>query len=127
MKQGWFGNAFAGYGSDDWYEGNFMVNRFINNDQITIMGGLNNTNNMGFSDIASNMFSGMGGQRGGRIRGAGNGITSSGNVGLNFSKEFNKKLTLGGKVAIRIPTMMHKARSTGRTYSLTTVSTTKTS
>lgn len=53
---------------------------------------------MGFSDIASNMFSGMGGQRGGRIRGAGNGITSSGNVGLNFSKEFNKKLTLGGKV-----------------------------
>lgn len=98
MKQGWFGNAFAGYGSDDRYEGNFMVNRFINNDQITIMGGLNNTNNMGFSDIASNMFSGMGGQRGGRIRGAGNGITSSGNVGLNFSKEFNKKLTLGGNV-----------------------------
>ncbi|WP_293715675.1 TonB-dependent receptor [uncultured Parabacteroides sp.] len=98
MKQGWFGNAFAGYGSDDRYEGNFMVNRFINNDQITIMGGLNNTNNMGFSDIASNMFSGMGGQRGGRTRGTGNGITSSGNVGLNFSKEFSKKLTLGGNV-----------------------------
>lgn len=98
MKQGWFGNAFAGYGSDDRYEGNFMVNRFINNDQITIMGGLNNTNNMGFSDIASNMFSNMGGRRGGRSGGAGNGITSSGNVGLNFSKEFNSKLTLGGNV-----------------------------
>ena len=57
MKQGWFGNAFAGYGSKDRYEGNAMVNRFINNDQFTIMGGLNNTNNMGFSDLASTMFS----------------------------------------------------------------------
>lgn len=98
MKQGWFGNAFAGYGSEDRYEGNFMVNRFINNDQFTLMGGLNNTNNMGFSDIASNMFSGMGGRRGGRSGGAGNGITTSGNVGLNFSKEFSKKLTIGGNV-----------------------------
>ena len=56
MKQGWFGNAFAGYGSEDRYEGNFMVNRFINNDQLTLMGGINNTNNMGFSDLASSMF-----------------------------------------------------------------------
>jgi len=45
MKQGWFGNAFAGYGSEDRYEGNFMVNRFINNNQLTLMGGINNTNN----------------------------------------------------------------------------------
>lgn len=100
MKQGWFGNAFAGYGSKDRYEGNAMVNRFINNDQITFTGSLNNTNNMGFSDLASTMFADMGG--GGRRSfgrgGAGNGITSSGNAGLNFSKEFNKKMTLGGNV-----------------------------
>lgn len=98
MKQGWFGNAFAGYGSKDRYEGNAMVNRFLNNDQFTIMGGLNNTNNMGFSDLASTMFQGMGGggRRGSRQGGAGNGITSSGNAGLNFSKEFNQKMTLGG-------------------------------
>ena len=98
MKQGWFGNAFAGYGSEKRYEGNAMVNRFINNDQFTFMGGLNNTNNMGFSDLASTMFAGMGGGgRGGFGRfGSGNGITSSGNAGLNFSKEFNKKMTLGG-------------------------------
>lgn len=96
MKQGWFGNAYGGYGSKDRYEGNAMVNRFINNDQITFMGGLNNTNNMGFSDLASTMFQGMGGggRRGGG--GAGNGITTSGNAGLNFSKEFNSKMTLGG-------------------------------
>lgn len=98
MKQGWFGNAYGGYGSKDRYEGNAMVNRFVNNDQITFMGGANNTNNMGFSDLASTMFSGMGGgggRRGGF--GAGSGITSSGNAGLNFSKEFKPdKLTLGG-------------------------------
>lgn len=98
MKQGWFGNAYGGYGSKDRYEGNAMVNRFVNNDQITFMGGANNTNNMGFSDLASTMFSGMGGgggRRGGF--GAGSGISSSGNAGLNFSKEFKPdKLTLGG-------------------------------
>ena len=98
MKQGWFGNAYGGYGSKDRYEGNAMVNRFVNNDQITFMGGTNNTNYMGFSDLASTMFSGMGGgggRRGGF--GAGSGITSSGNAGLNFSKEFKPdKLTLGG-------------------------------
>lgn len=98
MKQGWFGNAYGGYGSKDRYEGNAMVNRFVNNDQITFTGGANNTNNMGFSDLASTMFSGMGGgggRRGGF--GAGSGITSSGNAGLNFSKEFKPdKLTLGG-------------------------------
>ena len=98
MKQGWFGNAYGGYGSKDRYEGNAMVNRFVNNDQITFMGGANNTNNMGFSDLASTMFSGMGGGEGRRGGfGAGSGITSSGNAGLNFSKEFKPdKLTLGG-------------------------------
>ena len=96
MKRGWFGNAFAGYGSKERYEGNAMVNRFVGNDQITVMGGLNNTNNMGFSDLASSMFEGMrgGGRRGGG--GAGSGITSSGNAGFNFSKEFGEKSTLGG-------------------------------
>ena len=100
MKEGWFGNAYAGYGSRGRYEGNFMVNRFINNDQFTVMGGINNTNNMGFSDLASTMFSGMGGGRrgGGNFFFGGNGITSSGNIGSNFSKEFSPKLIIGGNV-----------------------------
>ncbi|MDR2042014.1 MAG: outer membrane beta-barrel protein [Tannerella sp.] len=100
MKQGWFGNAMAGYGSNERYEGNFMVNRIFNNDQFTLMGGLNNTNNMGMSDLGASMFSGMGGGRrmGGGF-GAGNGVTTSGLLGANFSKEFiPNKLTLGGNV-----------------------------
>jgi hypothetical protein len=98
MKEGWFGNAFAGYGSRDRYEGNAMVNRFINNDQITVMGGLNNTNNMGFSDLASTMFQGMGGGGRGGFGGGQNGITTSSNIGTNFNKEFNKKLEVNGNV-----------------------------
>ncbi|MDH6535458.1 TonB-dependent receptor [Parabacteroides sp. 52] len=101
MKEGWVGNAYAGYGSKDRYEGNMMLNRMVNNDRYTLLGGLNNTNNMGFSDMGGSMFQGMGGG-GGRGRGGsgsfggGNGITSSGNIGFDFSKEFNKKLTLSG-------------------------------
>jgi hypothetical protein len=101
MKQGWFGNALAGYGSNGRYEGNFMVNRIFNSDQFTLMGGLNNTNNMGISDLGASMFSGMGGggRRGFGGFGAGNGITTSGMFGANFSKEFiPQKLTLGGNV-----------------------------
>jgi len=100
MKQGWFGNAFAGYGSEDRYEGQFMVNRFYNNDQFTVMGGINNTNNMGFTDLASSMFQGGGGGGRGGFRGggAGSGITTSGNIGFNFTKEFSSKLLLNGNV-----------------------------
>jgi len=98
MKQGWFGNVYGGYGSEDRYEANAMVNRFYDNDQFTFMGGANNTNNMGMSDLSSAMFSGMGGGRrsGGDSVGAGSGITSSGNAGLNFSKELQKEMILGG-------------------------------
>ena len=100
MKQGWFGNAFAGYGSKDRYEGNTMINRFVNNDQFTFLGGFNNTNNMGSSDLGSSMFEGGGGG-GNRMRfggGAGNGIVTSGNAGINFNKEVNSKMTWTGNV-----------------------------
>ncbi|MDR2385937.1 MAG: outer membrane beta-barrel protein [Tannerella sp.] len=100
MKQGVFGNAFAGYGSKERYEANMMLNRFANSDQYSLLGGINNTNNMGFTDLASTMFSGMGGggRRGMIFFGGSNGITQSGNIGFNFSKEFSPKLTLGGNI-----------------------------
>lgn len=100
MKEGLFGNAFVGYGSKQRYEGNAMVNFMRNKDQFTFIGGLNNTNNAGFSDLASSMFSGMGG-RGGRgpgMFGNNNGITKAANAGFNFSKQFSEKLKLGGNI-----------------------------
>jgi len=99
MKEGLFGNGFAGYGSKDRYEANGMVNYMKNNDQYTLIGGTNNSNNAGFSDLGTAMFGSMGG-RGGRGGGFGSrdGITTSANIGSNFSKEFTKKFKLGGNV-----------------------------
>lgn len=100
MRQGIFGNAFAGYGNKERYEANAMVNFMRGSDQMTFMGGLNNTNNAGFSDLASSSFGRMGGRGGGGGGGGGggsgsggnNGITTSGNTGFNFSKAFSTKL-----------------------------------
>jgi hypothetical protein len=99
MKEGFFGNAFAGYGSKDRYEGNAMLNYMRDKDQYTFIGGINNTNNAGFSDLASSMFSGMGGRgrRGGGF-GSRDGIATSANAGGNFSKQFTPKFKLGGNV-----------------------------
>ena len=98
MKQGLFGNAFVGYGSKDRYEGNAMVNVMRDKNQYTVLGGFNNTNNAGFSDLSSSMFGSGGG--GGRrfFGGPNNGITKSGNAGFNFSQQFSDNLKLGGNL-----------------------------
>ena len=98
MKEGLFGNAFVGYGTKDRYEGNAMVNYMKDKNQYTALGGFNNTNNAGFSDLASSMF-GSGGGGGRRMFSGGqSGITTSGNAGFNFSQQFTEKLKLGGNL-----------------------------
>ncbi|MEF9924178.1 MAG: TonB-dependent receptor [Muribaculaceae bacterium] len=88
-NNGWFGNATAGYGSDNRYGGNFMVNRFWDGNQISILGGANNTNNLGFSDGNSGRFSRFGGN---------NGIKTSQNIGINFNVGNGDKFRVGGNV-----------------------------
>ena len=96
-EEGLFGNAFLGYGTKERYEGNAMVNYMKDKNQYTAIGGFNNTNNAGFSDLASSMFGGGGGGR--RIFfGGQSGITTSGNAGFNFSQQFTQKLKLGGNL-----------------------------
>ncbi len=98
MKEGLFGNAFVGYGTKGRYEGNAMVNYMKDKNQYTVLGGFNNTNNAGFSDLASSMF-GSGGGGGRRMFfGGRSGITTSGNAGFNFSQQFTNKLKLGGNL-----------------------------
>lgn len=96
MKQGSFGNAFAGYGSQERYEVNALVNHMRNSDQMTFMGGINNTNNAGASDLGSAMGGGGGRTRGGG--GGGNGINTAANSGFNFSKKVSEKLEVGGNI-----------------------------
>ena len=98
MKEGLMGNAFAGYGNKDRYEANAMVNYMKDKNQYTFLGSLNNTNNAGFSDLATSMFGGMGGRGMRGMFGGQNGVTTSGMGGMNFNTTFSEKLKLGGNV-----------------------------
>lgn len=89
MKNGWFGNAEAGYGTDSRYKGNFTVNRFWNENQFTILGAANNINEPGFADGAAGRFQRFGGN---------NGITSSQSFGINFNVGNKEIFRVGGDV-----------------------------
>lgn len=88
MKNGWFGQMEAGYGTDDRYKGSFTINRFWNDNQFTILGGLNNINESGFTD---------GGSRFRRFGGS-NGITVSHALGINFNVGNKEIFRVGGDV-----------------------------
>lgn len=89
MKNGWFGTAEAGYGTDSRYTGSFNVSRFQNDNQFTLLGNFNNINELGFTDGNGNRFRRFGGTRG---------ITSSQAIGLNFNVGNGEILRVGGDV-----------------------------
>lgn len=89
MNNGWFGNASGGYGTDDRYEGSFVINNFNNGNQITLLGGANNTNELGFSDRGRGRFSGFG---------SSGGITNSQRFGVNFNVGKDEIFRVGGNI-----------------------------
>lgn len=89
MNNGWFGNLGAGYGTDGRYEGTFNINYFNNGNQVTLLGGGNNINEMGFSDRGRGRFRDFGGN---------NGINTSWQTGLNFNVGNDDKFRVGGNV-----------------------------
>lgn len=89
MNNGWFGNVSGGYGIKDKYSGSFVVNNFNNGNQITLLGGLNNINENGFSDRGRNRFRDFGGT---------GGITTSQRLGLNFNVGNEDIFRVGGNV-----------------------------
>ncbi|MDE6497525.1 MAG: outer membrane beta-barrel protein [Muribaculaceae bacterium] len=89
MNNGWFGSVEGGYGTDDRYKGSFNVNRFWNGNQLTLLGGANNVNDMGFGDGASGRFRRFGGSRG---------VTTSRALGLNFNVGKEEIIRVGGDV-----------------------------
>lgn len=112
-KAGYFGNAAAGYGTSDRYEGKFNVNKFTGRTQLSAIGNVNNINQeafsfedyIGFMGGLSNFLSGE--NNGGTIRfslddansggipGMGqnlkNGFTTAWAGGLNLNHDFSKK------------------------------------
>ena len=88
MKNGWFGQAEAGYGTDDTYKGSFIVNRFVNSNQFTIVGNANNINDAGFTDGNGQRFRRFGGTTG---------INTTQSLGFNFNVG-NQYLRVGGNM-----------------------------
>ncbi|MGL4293018.1 MAG: outer membrane beta-barrel protein, partial [Bacteroidales bacterium] len=93
MKRGWFGNVSGAYGNKDRYEGWGMVNRFVGDNQYSLVGGINNTNNSGFSDMGNNMYSGSNMRSSG-----GGGMQTAANVGTNFNYGNEKKFLINGNL-----------------------------
>ena len=89
MRNGWFGNIEGGYGTDDRYRGNFTINRFWGDNQLTFLGSANNINEPGFADGASGRFRRFGGS---------NGITNSQSFGINFNVGNGEIFRVGGDV-----------------------------
>lgn len=83
MNQGWFGNVDAAIGTKDRYSERFIINRFVEGNQFTLLGSANNVND--------NSFPGGGG---GFRRGAQNGLTAVKNLGFNFAAK-NEKVDAG--------------------------------
>jgi len=117
FKNGTFGNGYLGYGYDNKYSAGGAVNRFNNDQRITILAQSNNINQQNFSteDLAGVVSSSGNskGRRGGRPNGGGrpgsvstggdindfligeqDGLTSTNAFGINYSDKFGEKTNL---------------------------------
>ncbi|MDE6296946.1 MAG: carboxypeptidase regulatory-like domain-containing protein, partial [Muribaculaceae bacterium] len=89
MENGWLGTVAGGYGTDGRYEGSFNVSSFTGTNQISIVGGANNINDLGFSDSGRGRFMNFG---------PSGGITSSQRFGVNFNLGKSEKFRVGGNI-----------------------------
>lgn len=76
MKNGWFGQAEGGYGTDNRYKGSFVINRYLNKNTFTLLGNANNVNSAGFTDGNGARFQRFGGT---------SGINTTQSLGFNFN------------------------------------------
>ncbi|WP_299452708.1 TonB-dependent receptor [uncultured Microscilla sp.] len=89
-KQGYFGNATAGYGTNDHYKGKFNLNRFNATSQLSLLGTTNNINERPFSFMDYINF--MGG-----LESLGN---EGGNISINGSSGLGAMLQLNNNQAL---------------------------
>ncbi|MES2774051.1 MAG: TonB-dependent receptor [Bacteroidota bacterium] len=140
-KKGIFGRSDLSVGSKERYSGNASFNMFNNKTQLSVVGGANNVNKLGFSsnDLIGNIggmtgFSGGGGggnrgggggnrgggggNRGGGGGGgnAGNGNTASWNGGVNFRDNWGTKLMVAGNYFVSSNTVTNRSNSFRQTF-----------
>ncbi len=114
-KNGVFGKATAGYGTEERYDGSGMLNWFEGGRQVSLIGTANNINNIRFSDFVSmdqnsklsgsiNFLARGGASGGSRFFGGSSGmpnmnstgINSSWSAGTNFRDSIGKKISFSG-------------------------------
>ncbi|GIZ08862.1 outer membrane beta-barrel protein [Flavobacterium sp. UMI-01] len=93
-NKGYFGKFLGGYGTDDRYEGSFLVNQFDNKQRISAVGSINNINLSGFSidEAFGDDDTQRGSSRGTTSNGptiSRKGITQTNLVGLNYFNEWS--------------------------------------
>jgi len=101
-KKGQFGQGSVGVGNDDRYAAKLSANVFNNDQQIALLGTVNNNNTNAFNLAQA----GGSGGRGGRSRGGGggdgsgvstqNGITDNKSLGFNYRDSWGKKVDVYG-------------------------------
>lgn len=90
-NKGYMGRMAAGYGTDERYQLNGLLNYFSNKKRLSFIASSNNINNSGFSydeiyDMVGNTNGGYSGaQESGLINNFGNGITTSSNLGASYA------------------------------------------
>ncbi|MCK0148018.1 outer membrane beta-barrel protein [Arenibacter sp. F26102] len=90
-NKGYLGRMAAGYGTDERYQLNGLLNYFSNKKRLSFIASSNNINNSGFSydeiyDMVGNTNGGYSGaQESGLINNFGNGITTSSNLGASYA------------------------------------------
>lgn len=88
-KQGYMAKGTVGYGTDNHYESNLMLNYFKGNRKISLIGSSNDIASTGLATGAGSFG------RGGMGRHGSNGITNSSSIGLNYNDKLNDRLTIG--------------------------------
>ncbi|MET7030541.1 outer membrane beta-barrel protein [Sediminicola luteus] len=106
-NNGYLGRLAAGYGTDDRYQLNGLVNYFNGQERMSVIAGSNNINNSGFSfdeiyDMVGNSSGGVTFNNSGAFRigdmsfGFGQGITTSSNVGASYANQQKDKYEVNG-------------------------------
>jgi len=96
-KSGYMGRVSGGYGTDDRYQANGLVNYFNKSQRISLLGSSNNINNPGFS--FDEIYDMVGNPRGGGISMSRSGGFSVGNLSFGFGEGIITSSTVGASYA----------------------------
>ena len=101
-NKGYLGRASAGYGTDDRYQANGLLNYFRDKERISFIATANNINNAGFSfdevyDMVGNTRGGYNfADQAGLFNGYGKGITTSSTLGASYANKEKNQYEING-------------------------------